>query len=77
MRRWRGERGLSAEGGGGRHGKPFGFCHGCSKQHFKMLKRDTQNILLSCARSLPGLYLTDLMCAFMRICAVCPILCHF
>lgn len=62
-----GERSFSAQGGGGiveiKPGKPFGFCHGCKAgKNFK--ERHWRNILLSCVRSLPGLYLTDLMCCF-------------
>lgn len=44
-----------------------------------MLKRDSQYILLSYVRSLPRLYIVDLMCAFLRIFLwfFSPVLCYF
>lgn len=41
----------------GSPGKPSGFCHGCGKGNFKMLKRGTWYVLLSSVRKLHRIYI--------------------
>jgi len=68
-----GSTGFRSAEGGGSHGGPLWFCHGCGRRTFKTLKRDSWYILLSYVRSLPRLYIVDRMCAFVRIFLVFPL----